>query len=81
MTELSGRGVGLDAVKRYVEGFGGTLEVRSEPGNGTAIILVLPLALALLEVLLVERGGKRLRPAAREHRGGGHRRERAHARG
>jgi two-component system chemotaxis sensor kinase CheA len=48
--------VGLDAVKRYVEGFGGTLEVRSEPGNGTAIILVLPLALALLEVLLVERG-------------------------
>ena len=57
VTELSGRGVGLDAVKRYVEGFGGTLEVRSEPGNGTAIVLVLPLALALLEVLLVERGG------------------------
>jgi two-component system chemotaxis sensor kinase CheA len=57
VTELSGRGVGLDAVKRYVEGFGGTLEVRSEPGNGTEIILVLPLALALLEVLLVERGG------------------------
>ena len=56
VTELSGRGVGLDAVKRYVEGFGGTLEVQSEPGNGTAIILVLPLALALLEVLLVERG-------------------------
>ena len=57
VTELSGRGVGLDAVKRYVEGFGGTLEVRSEPGRGTEIILVLPLALALLEVLLVERGG------------------------
>ena len=57
VTELSGRGVGLDAVKRYVEGFGGTLEVRSEPGNGTSILLVLPLALALLEVLLVERGG------------------------
>ena len=57
VTELSGRGVGLDAVKRYVEGFGGTLEVRSEPGSGTEIILVLPLALALLEVLLVERGG------------------------
>ncbi len=57
VTQLSGRGVGLDAVKRYVEGFGGTLEVRSQPGNGTEIILVLPLALALLEVLLVERGG------------------------
>ena len=57
VTELSGRGVGLDAVKRYVEGFGGKLEVRSEPGNGTEIVLVLPLALALLEVLLIERGG------------------------
>jgi two-component system chemotaxis sensor kinase CheA len=57
VTELSGRGVGLDVVKRYVEGFGGTLEVRSEPGHGTEIVLVLPLALALLEVLLVERGG------------------------
>jgi len=57
VTELSGRGVGLDAVKRYVEGFGGTLEVRSEPGHGTEIVLVLPLALALLDVLLVERGG------------------------
>jgi two-component system chemotaxis sensor kinase CheA len=56
VTELSGRGVGLDVVKRYVEGFGGTLEVRSEPGIGTEIVLVLPLALALLEVLLVERG-------------------------
>ena len=58
VTELSGRGVGLDAVKRYVEGFGGSLEVRSQPGNGTEIVLVLPLALALLEVLLVERGGQ-----------------------
>ena len=52
-----GRGVGLDAVKRQVEAFGGTLEVRSEPGRGTQIILRLPLALALIEVLLVERGG------------------------
>ena len=57
VTDLSGRGVGLDAVKRYVQGFGGTLEVRSETGVGTEIILVLPLALALLDVLLVERGG------------------------
>ena len=58
ITELSGRGVGLDAVKRYVEAFGGTLEVRSRPGLGTEIVLVLPLALALLEVLLVERAGQ-----------------------
>ncbi len=58
ITDLSGRGVGLDAVKSHVEGFGGTLEAYSEPGKGTEIVLVLPLALALLEVLLVERGGQ-----------------------
>ncbi len=57
VSDLAGRGVGLDAVKAQVEGFGGTLEVRSEPGRGTEIALLLPLALALLEVLLVERGG------------------------
>lgn len=58
VTDLSGRGVGFDAVKRHVESFGGTIEARSEPGAGTSIILVLPLALALIEVLLVERGGQ-----------------------
>ena len=58
VTELSGRGVGFDAVKRHVESFGGTVEARSEPGRGTEIILVLPLALALIEVLLVERGNQ-----------------------
>jgi two-component system chemotaxis sensor kinase CheA len=57
VTELSGRGVGLDAVKKHVESFGGTMEVHSEPGKGTAIVLQLPLALALLEVLLFVRAG------------------------
>ncbi|MBV8080523.1 MAG: Hpt domain-containing protein [Actinobacteria bacterium] len=56
VTELSGRGVGLDVVKRHVESFTGSLEVRSEVGKGTSIVMLLPLALALLEVLLVERG-------------------------
>jgi two-component system chemotaxis sensor kinase CheA len=54
---ISGRGVGLDAVKTQVESFGGQLEMRSEPGQGTDVVMRLPLALALLEVLLVERGG------------------------
>jgi two-component system chemotaxis sensor kinase CheA len=58
ITDLSGRGVGLDAVRAHVERVGGTLEARSEPGKGTEIVLLLPLALALLEVLLVERGGQ-----------------------
>jgi two-component system chemotaxis sensor kinase CheA len=53
--ELAGRGVGLDAVKSHVKSFGGSLEVRSEPGRSTEVVLLLPLALALLEVLLVER--------------------------
>jgi two-component system chemotaxis sensor kinase CheA len=54
---ISGRGVGLDAVKEQVEAFGGSVEVHSEPGRGTQVVLRLPLALALIEVLLVERAG------------------------
>jgi two-component system, chemotaxis family, sensor kinase CheA len=54
---ISGRGVGLDAVKKQVESYGGSLDVRSEPRKGTEVLLRLPLALALLEVLLVERAG------------------------
>ena len=56
VTELAGRGVGLDAVKEYVIALGGSLEVRSEPGRGMDVVLLLPLALALTEVLLFERG-------------------------
>ena len=57
VTDLAGRGVGLDAVKSYVQSMGGILEIRSEPGQGMEVILLLPLALALLEALLFERGG------------------------
>jgi two-component system, chemotaxis family, sensor kinase CheA len=57
ITEVSGRGVGLDAVKSHVESLGGGLEVESEPGQGTAVTMLLPLTLALLRVLLFERGG------------------------
>jgi two-component system chemotaxis sensor kinase CheA len=57
VTDLAGRGVGLDAVKAYANSLGGDLEVRSEPGRGMEVILLLPLALALAEVLVVERGG------------------------
>lgn len=58
VTELAGRGVGLAAVKSHVETFGGSLDVESEPGAGTRVRLILPLTLALLEVLLFERGGQ-----------------------
>jgi two-component system chemotaxis sensor kinase CheA len=58
VTGLAGRGVGLAAVAAHVEGFGGSLEVESEPGQWTRVRLLLPLTLALLEVLLCERGGQ-----------------------
>jgi two-component system chemotaxis sensor kinase CheA len=57
VSDISGRGVGLDAVKTRVESYGGEVEARSTPGRGTQVILRLPLALALMEVMLVERGG------------------------
>lgn len=57
VTELAGRGVGLDAVKSYAHSLGGAFEIRSQPGHGMEVILLLPLALALLDVLLFERGG------------------------
>jgi two-component system, chemotaxis family, sensor kinase CheA len=56
--DLAGRGVGLDAAKHHVETLGGSVEVRSEPGRGTEVILLLPVTLALLNVLLCERGGQ-----------------------
>jgi two-component system chemotaxis sensor kinase CheA len=56
LTDRAGRGVGLDAVNSYARSLGGSLEVRSEPGRGMEIHLVLPLAVALLEVLLLARG-------------------------
>lgn len=57
VTGLAGRGVGLDAVRGEVEAVGGRIDVRSERGRGTEITLVLPVSLALVEVVLVERAG------------------------
>jgi two-component system chemotaxis sensor kinase CheA len=59
VSEISGRGVGLDAVKRHVESLGGSLEILSNPGAGTSAEILLPLTLAMLHVLLVARGGQR----------------------
>jgi two-component system chemotaxis sensor kinase CheA len=53
VTEVSGRGVGMDAVKRAVEALGGALDVESTPGAGTRWTLRLPLTLAVQPVLLV----------------------------
>jgi len=53
VTDVSGRGVGLDAVKRTVEAVGGTLEIDSSPGAGSRVTLRLPLTVAVQPVLLV----------------------------
>ena len=54
ITEISGRGVGLDAVKNAIEGIGGSLEIESAPGKGSLFRMRLPLAVALINVLLAE---------------------------
>ncbi|MCA0964399.1 chemotaxis protein CheA [Salipiger bermudensis] len=54
VTELSGRGVGMDVVKRTIEQLRGRIDVDSEPGHGTRIDMRLPLTLAIIDGLLVE---------------------------
>jgi two-component system, chemotaxis family, sensor kinase CheA len=56
VSDISGRGVGMDAVKRVVENVGGTLEIESEPGRGTRFTLRLPLTVAVIQLLLVQVG-------------------------
>lgn len=55
-TEVSGRGVGMDIVRRDIEAVGGRIEVQSTPGQGTVFLLRLPLTLATFRGLLVACG-------------------------
>jgi len=54
VTEMSGRGVGLDVVQTVVRALGGSVRVTTQPGQGTCFQLQLPLTLSVLRVLLVE---------------------------
>jgi two-component system chemotaxis sensor kinase CheA len=56
VSDISGRGVGMDVVKRSIEALRGTIEIESEIGVGTTITLKLPLTLAIIDGLLVEIG-------------------------
>ncbi len=58
VTEISGRGVGLDAVRTMVEQVRGTVRIFSKPGQGTRFQLQLPLTLSVARTLLVEIGGE-----------------------
>lgn len=53
VTDISGRGVGMDAVRRAVEQVGGTLEIETKTGRGTSFRLSLPLTVAVVNLLLV----------------------------
>jgi two-component system chemotaxis sensor kinase CheA len=59
ISNISGRGVGMDVVRSNIEGLGGRVEIASEPGVGTSFTLVLPLTLAILDGMVVRLGGQR----------------------
>jgi two-component system chemotaxis sensor kinase CheA len=58
ITEVSGRGIGMDVVRRSITRLSGTLEVETKRGEGTAFTIRLPLTLAILRALLVRIGGE-----------------------
>jgi len=59
VTNVSGRGVGMDVVRTNVEKIGGTVDVSSEPGLGTTLKIKIPLTLAIIPALTVECAGER----------------------
>jgi len=56
VTDVSGRGVGMDVVKKNIEGIGGRVEIASKAGEGSAITIRLPLTLAILDGLSIAVG-------------------------
>ena len=77
VTDLSGRGVGMDVVRSAIQSLGGRVNISSTPGKGTAISISLPLTLAVLDGMVVDVAGQTmvvpitaivetLRPAAKD---------------
>jgi two-component system chemotaxis sensor kinase CheA len=58
VTEISGRGVGMDVVKSTVEGLKGSIQIRTEPAHGTTFRLLVPLTLASIQALLFRVHGR-----------------------
>jgi chemotaxis protein histidine kinase CheA len=59
VTNVSGRGVGMEVVKKKIEALRGTVEIASVKGRGTTLTLRLPLSLAIIDGLLVQIGGEK----------------------
>ncbi|MHB8763864.1 MAG: chemotaxis protein CheA, partial [Deferrisomatales bacterium] len=58
VTEISGRGVGMDVLRKNIAELSGMIELASEEGAGTRIAIVLPITLAIIQALLVRLGGQ-----------------------
>jgi len=58
VTQVSGRGVGLDVVKANISSLSGAIDIESNPGEGTRFIITLPITLAIIQALIVEAGGE-----------------------
>ncbi len=58
VTQVSGRGIGMDVVRAEIAALGGRVEVSSRPGRGTTFLLYLPLTLAVAQAVLVRAGGR-----------------------
>ncbi len=56
VSNISGRGVGMDVVRRNILKLGGRVNLRSEPGKGSAVVVTLPLTLAVVEGMIVRSG-------------------------
>ncbi len=54
VTDISGRGVGMDVVRTNIRRINGTVEVDSQPGKGSAVTIKLPLTIAIIQALMVE---------------------------
>ncbi len=59
ITAVSGRGVGMDVVRKNIEVIGGTVELKSTSPKGTVFVIKIPLTLAIMAVLIVETAGQR----------------------
>jgi two-component system chemotaxis sensor kinase CheA len=59
ITDVSGRGVGLDVVKTKIEALGGDIEAKTKLGSGSNFIIRLPLTLAIIQALMVELGSEK----------------------
>ena len=59
ITAVSGRGVGMDVVRRNIEKLGGTVDIQSRRGQGTTLKIKIPLTLAIIPALLITNGDNR----------------------